>query len=375
MSALDLGPLNAFAAENDLPTAIVESVENELADRGSPGICYPANDAGRAEEFVDRTHKDLRYVPAWNRWLVWAGHYWRPDEDGEITRLVVKHSRQLMREAAEIPDEIQRGFAIKAAVALGNAGRIQNTLELAKCDSRVVASHRAMDGNPFLLGVQNGVIELRTGTFRTGKREDLITKLAGVTYQKSASCPRWLAFLNEVLQGDAELIGYLQKLVGYTLTGDVSAQMFPFLYGTGKNGKSVFTEILQKLLGDYGRRAPQSLLTESPNGREPSGEIARLQGARLVIGSETTEGGRLAESRIKDLTGGDTMTGRFLYCESFDFKPALKLWMFGNQPLRKQWVAPFLRDADGERNKPNPSPYPFIGAANGRFVIAEHPEL
>jgi putative DNA primase/helicase len=126
----------------------------------------------------------------------------------------------------------------------------------------------------------------------------------------------------------------VQKAVGYSLTGEVSEQCFLFLHGTGKNGKSVFTEVIYRLFGEYGQRAPASLLTASINGREPTHEIARLRGARLVIGSETEEGAWLAESRVKDITGGDTLTGRLLYQEAFDFKPTVKLWMFGNHKPR-----------------------------------------
>ena len=291
---------------------------------------YTSNDAGRAEQFVDNHARDIRYVPAWDRWLIWCGHYWRPDADGAITRLAVSHSHQLIRAAAEISDHGVRAAAVKDALRMGDAQRIGRMLEIARCDARVVARHDQLDADPFLLGVQNGVVELRTGIFREGRREDLITKRAGTDYVEAAQCPRWLNFLGEVLAGDPLLISYVQCLVGYTLTGDVSAQCFPFLYGSGKNGKSVFTEVLQRVLGDYGQRAPASLLTASSNGREPTHEIARLHGARLVIGSETEEGSRLAESRVKDLTGGDTLTGRFLYAEPFDFRPCLKLWLFGN---------------------------------------------
>lgn len=315
------------------PAEIAQTAERFAAQNKLPahnGKLYTANDAGRAEQFVDNHAEAVRYVPAWNRWLIWTGHYWRPDEDGAITRLAVSNSMALIRGAAEILDHRNRAEAVKEALASGNAHRIEQMMELAKCDARIVARHDRLDAEHFLLGVQNGVIELRTGFFREGRQQDLITKQAGAAYVRGATCPRWLSFLDVVLASNRELIAYVQKLVGYTLTGDVSGQCFPFLYGSGMNGKSVFTEILQRLLGDYGQRAPSSLLVASHNGREPTHEIARLQGARLVIGSETEEGARLAESRVKDLTGGDTLTGRCLYAEAFDFRPCLKLWMFGN---------------------------------------------
>lgn len=291
---------------------------------------YDQNDAGRATHFADDHERQIRFVPAWSRWLVWQEHYWRTDDDGAITRLAIEHSRHLIRVAAEVTDHAVRGASVRDALKMGNVQTIEKMLELARCDARIVVRHEQLDAEPYLLGVQNGVIDLRTGRFRDGRREDLITKRAGTEYVAEARCPRWVEFLTEVLDGDEALISYLQSLVGYTLTGDVSEQIFPFLFGTGKNGKSVFTGILQQLLGDYGQRASASLLVANPNGREPINEIARVHGARLVIGSETEEGARLAEARVKDLTGGDKITGRFLYAEAFDFYPVLKLWMFGN---------------------------------------------
>lgn len=315
-------PLSAPMLDKDGATREVEvEVVSEL---------YTNNDAGRARRFIYDHRDSVRYVHAFERWLIWTGNHWQPDEDGGITRLAMEHSQRLIAEAAQIANRQAQFAAVKEALELGNVHRIERMLALAKCDQRIIVSRSALDSDPFLLGVPNGVIELRTGIFRKGLREDLVTKRAGAAYVPSATCPRWLAFLDEVLGGDAELIAYVQAFVGYTLTGDVSGQCFIFLFGYGKNGKSVFTEILQALLREYGQRAPQSLLTASHNGHEPRNEIARLHGARLVVGSETEEGARLAESRIKDLTGGDTLTGRLLYAEAFDFKARLKLWLFGN---------------------------------------------
>jgi putative DNA primase/helicase len=305
-----------YAAQNNLPAHIPKS--------------YTPNDSGRAEHFVDKHLESIRYVPAWNCWLIWEEHHWRKDDCGEIKRLAVKHSSDLVKCATLIADHSLRNAALKDAIYSGDEKRINQMLAIAKCDPRIVVRHNQLDADPDLLAVQNGVIDLRTGVFRAGRREDFITKRAGVQYVHGATCPQWQQYLNVVLAENEELISYLQRYVGYTLTGHVKEQCFAFLYGSGKNGKSVFTELLLKLLGEYGQKASASLLVASHNGREPTHEIARLQGARLVVGSETEEGARLAESRVKDLTGGDTLTGRFLYAEAFDFRVCLKLWMFGN---------------------------------------------
>ncbi len=291
---------------------------------------YLRNDAGRARRFVDRYRDEIRYVPKFHCWLLWDEHRWIRDEDGGITRLALEQARDSVNAANSIKNAASRALALRAAVILGENQVIARMLALAKVDKRIVASHHDLDADPNLLGVQNGVIDLKTGGFRAGRKEDMITKSAGCRFIAGTKCPQWLAFLEKVLARDADLVTYLQKFVGYALTGDVSEQCFLFLFGSGKNGKSVFAEILHALMGEYGQRAPSALLTACVHGREPHNEIARLHGARLVIGSETEEGARLAESRVKDLTGGDTLTGRRLYEEAFEFKPVLKLLIFGN---------------------------------------------
>jgi putative DNA primase/helicase len=288
------------------------------------------NDAGNARIFINRFGGDLRFIPEFDAWLIWTGTRWKRDEDGEIQRLAVKLSQLMLADAAQIADYNQRVAIAQRSIRLGNLAKINSMLGIAKCDKRVVIPHSKLDANAWLLGVENGVIDMRTGIFRRGAKEDLITKIAGCPYVDEAEAPRWLQFLGQIFPDDAPLVAYVQKLFGYTLTGITREQMFPFLHGDGANGKTTLIEILTALLGDYGQRASQALLVACDNGREPTNEIARLHGARLVVGSETREGDRLAENRIKDMTGGDTLTGRFLYKESFDFIPTLKLWMFGN---------------------------------------------
>ena len=290
----------------------------------------PENDAGNARLFIDRFGQSLRFVPAFDSWLIWRGTNWKHDEDGEIRRRAVELSQMMLGDAAKIIDHSGRNRIAERGIRLGNAAKIRSMLDLARCDMRVVVPHSKLDADPWLLGVQNGVIELRNGTFRPGTKEDLITKTAGCAYDRNASASRWQQFVREIFDDDTELIVYVQKLVGYTLTGSTCEQLFLFLHGDGANGKTTFIEIITALLGDYAQRATQTLLAAADNGREPMNEIARLHGARFVVSSETREGDRLAENRIKDMTGGDTLTGRFLYCESFDFIPTLKLWMFGN---------------------------------------------
>ncbi len=203
-------------------------------------------------------------------------------------------------------------------------------VNVARYDARIEASPESFDSNPHLIGATNGVVDLGTGTFRSAAKDDCITKQLGVAYDSNATCPIWDRFLLRVLNDDIELVKFIQRAVGYSLSGDVSEQCLFFLYGMGQNGKSTFAELLQLLFGDYGLKTTSGLYTLDRHGKEPETEIARLVGKRFVTGSETEEGAKLAESRVKDMTGGDTMRGRELYCPPFNFKPSHKIWIYGN---------------------------------------------
>ena len=179
------------------------------------------------------------------------------------------------------------------------------------------------------MNVLNGTLDLRTGELRPHRREDLITKLAPVVYDHEARCPLFLAFLDRILAGNADLIAFVQRAVGYSLTGDVQERVLLILWGGGANGKSTLLETLRGMLGDYAMRTPTETLLVKREGAIPN-DIARLKGARFVSASEADEGKRLAEAQIKEMTGGDTITARFMRAEFFDFRPEFKLWLATN---------------------------------------------
>ncbi|MCC6780609.1 MAG: hypothetical protein IT537_28875 [Hyphomicrobiales bacterium] len=187
-----------------------------------------------------------------------------------------------------------------------------------------------MDADPWVLGVENGVIDLRTGTFRQARREDLITKRANVSCDPSASCPNWLKFLDTVTGGNPDLQSYMQRMVGYTLTGSVREEVMFVLYGTGCNGKSTFRETLHAMLGDYALAADAALLTERQKHGGATEEIARLKGRRLVAVNETAENDHMNEARVKFITSQDTITARNLYGHLFDFFPTHKAFLSTN---------------------------------------------
>jgi putative DNA primase/helicase len=190
-----------------------------------------------------------------------------------------------------------------------------------------------VDKNPWLLNVENGTIDLKSGVFREHKREDMITKIARVSYDEKADCPLWKQFIREIMDCNIDLIRFLQTVSGWALTGDTSEQTMFILYGSGANGKSTFLNTLMKILGNYAIAASTETFMKKSSD-QISNDIARLRGTRFVTTAEAEQGRRLSEPIIKQITGNDTLTARFLYGEYFDFLPTFKVFMATNhKPL------------------------------------------
>jgi putative DNA primase/helicase len=297
-----------------------------------PLVAYPKNDLGNAEAIVAHAGDNFRYVSMHDNWLVWDGCRWQVD--WKCTRLqqhIDKCIRQWIRDAADIQDHEARAKALSRALSFGDKKVRQNALEMVKHQPMIIMPGDALDASPLLLGVPNGVLDLRAGVLLTNAREHHITKSISPRFDPSATCPQWEKFIERVTRGHAGLAEFLQRSIGYSLTALTTEHVFWFLHGCGKNGKSVFIETMQSLSGEYGRRATEKLLSISRFGGDaPLDELAGLPGTRMIFGSETADGVKLNEKLVKDLTGGDTLRGRRLYNDGFDFRPVCKLWMFGN---------------------------------------------
>jgi putative DNA primase/helicase len=186
------------------------------------------------------------------------------------------------------------------------------------------------DQDHYVLNCQNGTLDLRRGILRDFDRRDYLTRQLDFAFDPEASCPQWLRFLDTVFAGNRELIDYMQRAIGYTLTGDTSEQCLFLCHGPGANGKSVMLEVITALLGEFAQASPMTTFTAKPNDNGASNDLARMRGARLITASETNEGIRLNEALVKKITGQDTVTARFLYSEYFDFRPSFKLWIAMN---------------------------------------------
>ena len=290
----------------------------------------PLTDYGNAERFVARFRDQLRFNASSGRWLVWDGRRWALDESGIHVRRAKETARLILAEAAHCEDEVMRKRLTDWARASEKASAIKAMIELARTEPGIPVTAQDLDSDHWLLNVRNGALCLKgTPKLRPHDPTDNCTALAGVDYQPDADSPRWLAFLNRIMDGDQDRIDYLQRLTGYCLTGAVTTQVFPSLYGTGANGKSVFTDTITWLLGDYSGLAPDSLLTVAPHQEHPT-EIAGLQGKRLIVATENEEGKKLRVGLVKKMTGDAQLTGRFMRRDYFTFNRTHKTWIVTN---------------------------------------------
>lgn len=269
--------------------------------------------------FAETNANALRYVAAQGKWFIWDGKRWVPDE----TLAVRDRIRQVCRQVAVQCDQP------KVAKPIASAKTVTAVERLAQADRQIAATVDQWDADPWLLNTPAGVIDLRTSTLRGHKPGDYLTKITGVAPDTDCPIPTWLAFLDRITDGKGELVEYLQRVAGYSLTGSTREHSLFFCYGLGANGKSTFLNAITWAVGDYHRTAAVETFTASNHDRHPT-DLAALQGARLVTAVETEEGRRWAESRIKSLTGGDKIAARFMRQDFFEFTPQFKLIIAGN---------------------------------------------
>ncbi len=316
-------------------TAAVQAA-NEVTDTeaGVELATSPQGDILAGRQYARAMRGKLIHAPMAGRWLRWEVTRWGWCACGEEMAAAKKVADKILDHATTLfkADQEKHKKLLAFASALQNIRRLDAMIELAKSEEGMAVGAMAdLDSNPWLLGVRNGVANLKDGGLLAPDPKMLITRQCAAEYHDDAECPGWLKFLDEIFEGDQETIAFVQRALGYTLTGTTTEELIFICVGFGANGKSVFANIIGAILSDYSRAAPASLLTvRRSDDSGPRNDLAMLCGARLVSINETQSGDRLDETIVKTLAGREMMSARFLHKEFFDFQPTAKPWLRTN---------------------------------------------
>jgi len=318
-------PMSPLQTEKNQPALKVVKIP---AQTSNPQHNFNLTDLGNGQRLVARHGDDLRYCYPWGKWLIYDGQRWAKDLTGEIERRAKETVRNIYAEAATIKDKDSRAAMADHAKRSESDSKRQAMINSARSEPGIPLLPDDLDRDPWLLNVLNGTIDLRTGQLRPHCRDDFITKLAPVHFDPKARCPLWWKFLGRILP--PEIVEFVQKAVGYALTGITREQCLFFLYGLGANGKSTFIKVIQAFLGDYATQTTSETFMVKRQGGQISNDVADLRGARFVAAVEVESGRRMAEVLIKQMTGGDKIKARFLYSEYFEFDPEFKIFLAAN---------------------------------------------
>ncbi len=312
------------------PSGPNDPLTQELAQLGE-------TDTDNAERFARRCEHQVICTPG-RGWLAFDGKRWQRDELRHVVQLAQNTARLIAAEARYRKRSVQRIARTKFAKSSLSKGGLDRMLDLAK--GRLMVKDEVFDANPWLLNTETGTIDLRTGQLKAHDPRNFITKIVPVTYDPKAQCPTFKRFLTQALDGDRDLMEYVQKDVGYTLTGVTTEQVFFFLHGITNTSKSTIANLIRQMLGDYGVHTPtETLLSKQYDNAIPA-DLARLAGARMVTAIEANWNQQIDEARIKAITGGDPITARFLHQNFFEFLPEFQLWFVAND-------FPRVRGTDG----------------------------
>lgn len=328
------GCSQVYSPKNSYSASFKQGEANAQTEQTGQRL-YSFDDTGNAQRFVDLFGDKVRYCYTDKRWLWYDGRKWCTDMTGAVKRLADKAvacmSAELkVYEQTDADEGTDMAKAFEKHMKSSRSNKSKNAM-LNEVMHHVPILPSQLDRYKAALNTPGGVIDLKSGALAPHDPKNYFTKITAVEYSENADCPRWTAFLDDIFGGDKDLIRYVQKAVGYSLTGATSEQCAFFLYGTGRNGKSTFLDIIRDIFGDYAANIqPETIMVRSNQSTAINSDIARLKGARLVTSVEPNEGVRINEGLLKQLTGDDTVTARKLYGDEFEFKPEFKLWMATN---------------------------------------------
>jgi len=336
-------------------------------------INFNFSDVGNAERLLAVYGKNIKYNPIRCSWFIWSGKHWKADNNGKIENLSRKVIRKLQAEGESIslsglePEEKEKKSKLKSKIRSfvlksEGDGRLKAMINQAKTFNAFII--KETDKNVYILNVKNGTLNLRTGLIKKHERKDFLTKLIDVEYSAKTQCPNWLEFINKIFTGDKELINYIQKSIGYSLTGDSRLQCFYILHGKGSNGKGTFMQVISKLMGPYySTLMPESLMERTGNNEGAREDLAKLESTRFVCVNECDENKYFDENLLKRMSSGanEKFTVRRMYEKYFDLSPEFKMWMTTNSLPRIKGTdkgiwrrvrkIPFEYDFDLDENK------------------------
>ena len=320
--------------DDETVVAIAKSITRYQPEAES--MEYKLTDVGNAERFVAMFKDQVKYCTIYKKWFIWNGKRWEQDDTGKIITYAIECVRNIIHDADLLPDGDRRKALIQHSLKSESNSRLKALLDIASGMPAITVRSEDLDQNVWLLNCQNGTIDLRTGKLQPHNPKDFITRICASEYNPACAIPLWMQLMEKITGGDKEYMRYIQKALGYALTGDISEQAIFILYGTGSNGKSTMLNIFAALLNGYAQSTSSDTFMQKKN-ESVNNDIARLKGARFVSAIEMEEGKRMAESLIKSMTGGDKLVTRFLYGEFFEYVPQFKVFLAVNHK-------PMIRD-------------------------------
>lgn len=322
---------------NGINSASLYYLAKESGWHDPVGVTTEPGDIANSRRFADQHRGNLAFVHPARKWIQFDGRRWMWCEAREEMAAAKATADSILDEAATCikrdPNNPTHKRLWTHARRSQDERRLLAMVSLASCEQGAsVSSVDQLDRDPWLLNVANGVIDLRAGSLLAHDPAMMLTRICSASYRPRAACPRWLQFLDEIFCGDADLVEYIQRALGYSLTGLVSEEVLFFMFGYGANGKSVFINVVYDVLNDYAVTAPASMLSLKRNedGGRATPELAKLVGARFAVANETQSGERLDEQMVKVLVSRERITARHLYAHYFEFRPTHALWVRGN---------------------------------------------
>lgn len=328
----DMDVPNGMMVLQDVPPDIAEGFEPRERGDLLPEDITMLSDVSNAKLLLKLYGDDLKYCREWkdNGWLIWDGKRWSENAGHKVTQMAIRSIEKLRSQRDTLSGVDERKELDRHVKSSMKVTGIRAMIALAHDFESVQVKAKDLNAKPWLLNTPSGTLDIKRRVLSRHKREDLLTRMIGTEFDKDAQCPQWLDFLDTIMGGDQEMVAYLRRAVGYCMTGNTDEQCMFVLYGAGRNGKSTFLQAVRELLGDYAKQASMDTFMYKYRGGSASDDLANLQGARMVVASESEENARLSESLIKQITGGGSITARRLYENLQEFIPEFKIWLDTN---------------------------------------------